>query len=314
MTYLVYSNELYHHGVVGMHWGVRRYQNADGTRTALGKRRMRTDKKPITRKEKALYQSASKAIAHRRQEAEDWYNTCVASKNRFEKNIADPGTREKLLKAKINEAIQSDYENPQKYANDWLRNAPESYAKDVRNAKENLNKWDKVANKYAKTPVEDFTDDDFAEAKAIAKLERIYRGTKLINMPPDKFLSRAQAGKTGSKLDNAFKPTIKVKDQAPISPAEKAAKDVSKISTNVANISRVSKKTRKQPNNPAKEMSDEELTRRIRRLQLEKQYKDLSETDVHQGKMTVEDYASIATSVAVIAGSVASIYTLFKNL
>lgn len=32
-------NELYHHGVKGMKWGVRRYQNKDGTLTAAGKRR-----------------------------------------------------------------------------------------------------------------------------------------------------------------------------------------------------------------------------------------------------------------------------------
>ena len=33
------SNEVSHHGVKGMRWGVRRYQNQDGTLTAAGKKR-----------------------------------------------------------------------------------------------------------------------------------------------------------------------------------------------------------------------------------------------------------------------------------
>ena len=32
-------NELYHHGIKGQKWGVRRFQNKDGTRTSAGKRR-----------------------------------------------------------------------------------------------------------------------------------------------------------------------------------------------------------------------------------------------------------------------------------
>lgn len=37
------SNEIYHHGILGQKWGVRRFQNSDGTYTAEGKARRNGD-------------------------------------------------------------------------------------------------------------------------------------------------------------------------------------------------------------------------------------------------------------------------------
>ena len=34
-----YTDSLMHHGIKGMHWGIRRYQNKDGSLTPEGKKR-----------------------------------------------------------------------------------------------------------------------------------------------------------------------------------------------------------------------------------------------------------------------------------
>ena len=77
--YCIYPDELYHHGIKGQKWGIRRYQNEDGSLTTAGKKGYSTGELRTMSKQVGEYNVGKLAIRNKgineRNKINDWYNS-----------------------------------------------------------------------------------------------------------------------------------------------------------------------------------------------------------------------------------------------
>ena len=97
MSTFYWSDELYHHGILGQEWGIRRYQNADGTLTEAGRKRyLRPDGKhdyynfatDLRKNKLTTKRRAAKSILRNELEKSGLYNEV---KNDLAKQLSEHG-------------------------------------------------------------------------------------------------------------------------------------------------------------------------------------------------------------------------------
>lgn len=152
------QNELYHHGIKGMHWGIRRYQNPDGTLTAKGKQRYGTVENfnaARAQRRKNIVKGAAIGAGIAGAGLAAYYGGKAAWKN--------PAIRNKLTSMYQNTANTAT--NAYGKAKDWTTNAAKDTANWASNAAKNT--ANAATNAYGKA--KDFANNAVGDAKNWAR-------------------------------------------------------------------------------------------------------------------------------------------------
>ena len=230
--YYVTKDYLMHYGILGQKWGVRRFQNPDGTRTAAGKRRERSD--------------------------EDKAATRAKVKRGVKIGAAATGAAAVAGASAVGLA---------------------QYAKD---------------QKYGTT--------------------RSSNGKSLSDYSDEELKNKVQR----QNLEKKYKENIREKDRS--QDIYNSVNQINNASASMVNgIGKVVKATEKEaPKKDYSHISDEELRRRINRLQMEKQYSQLSSDNINSGKRSADRAIDVAGGVVNVLGSAATIaaaiYMIYKKV
>lgn len=122
-----YRGYLEHHGILGMKWGIRRFQNKDGSYTSAGKQRYGGD--GVKSVKGGLHRLAAKGYEHDARTADRAGNKrlaesyrAAAEKSRAKADAADEAKRVKMESKAL--GLDKDYKNDDDFKRDLLKKNP----------------------------------------------------------------------------------------------------------------------------------------------------------------------------------------------
>lgn len=167
----VAEDELYHHGIKGQKWGVRRYQNPDGSLTAAGKKRHNSDNVNKMSNEE-LRQKVN------RMNNEQRYIELTKSSSSSVSKVADDVERASKTGGDINKVYKSIKGDKNPYAK-MANQGIDATAKAARLTKKVDNVvQNKKAEKVALKKLEKMSDKELAQTVERMDLERQYSRLK----------------------------------------------------------------------------------------------------------------------------------------
>ena len=157
------NNELRHRGVLGMKWGVRRYQNADGSLTPAGKKR-------VSKQYEQLAKKAATEIASKNTKIyADSYNKTA---DEYNNGKLDKFNKQYIKKGKTFDDPNYEKEYMNAFEKDRMKHFAKMYVSELEK-NENYRKAESLVKQYNMTTFDDLAREN---TKGREEIEKIIKG------------------------------------------------------------------------------------------------------------------------------------------